>query len=94
MEEIAHQVDVDAAWVLKQLVDTYYTARWRDDLSAANKSLELIGRHLGMFKERLEVTTPFIERLMAMSDAELAKLEEEERAKLVPKPSDGSATKH
>ena len=83
-EALSEATDMDAQWVLERLRDNYNYAisGKRRDLSAANKSLELIGKHLGMFKDRLEVTTPFIERLLLMSDEQLAALEAEERAKL------------
>jgi phage terminase small subunit len=31
------------------------TGMWRFDSTGANKALELIGKHLGMFKDKLQV---------------------------------------
>lgn len=56
-------------WVLQQLVGNVQQAQQLDDLSPANKALELIGKELGMFVDRREVGQPGeFERL---TDAEL-----------------------
>lgn len=61
---------VSRHWVLQQLVDNVQQAKALDDLSPANKALELIGKELGMFVDRREVGQPGeFERL---TDAELA----------------------
>lgn len=59
-EEVNKQVEektgVSVEWVLEELKDTYLKAKERYDFSPANKSLELIGKQIGMFKDKLEVT--------------------------------------
>ncbi|MCC3246689.1 terminase small subunit [Methylocystis sp. WRRC1] len=49
-------LSIDAAWVLAELVDNARAAKSKGDFGPANKALELIGRHLGMFIERHELT--------------------------------------
>jgi phage terminase small subunit len=66
----AARCEVDAAWVLSQLREVALrclqavplldrsgreTGEWRFNASGANRALELIGKHLGMFGERLDV---------------------------------------
>jgi len=69
-QERGKQSEITAQWVLDNLkfvaercltpepmVDREGNIiEWRFDSSGANKALETIGKHLGMFKEKLEVT--------------------------------------
>jgi len=65
------KLNLDAQWVLKRLKDISDrcmqadpvldregkpTGEWKFDSSGANKSTELIGKHLAMFTENLNVT--------------------------------------
>lgn len=67
LEEIT---TVTTEWVIKELVDTYErcrqkimvfdeegepTGEWRFEAPSAIKCLELLGKHIGMFKEKVEV---------------------------------------
>lgn len=71
----AKRVEIDQAWVLKQLVDNVErglqkvpvmepdgdggwveSGTWKYEGTVVNKALELIGKHLGMFAEKHEVT--------------------------------------
>jgi len=56
----AHKVVLTEAWVLEQLVGVVLDARAQDrpDSAGANKALNLIGLHLGMFVERAEIGKP------------------------------------
>lgn len=49
------------------------TGEYKYDGSVANRSLELLGKHIGMFKERVEHTGKDGESLAALSDAEVAR---------------------
>ena len=40
------------SWVLRELVDTYESARASGSLAPANRALELIGKELGMFGDQ------------------------------------------
>ncbi|MNW10683.1 Terminase small subunit [compost metagenome] len=70
MVDRAEKSEVNAQWVLDRLVqlaercmqaepvtdrDGSPTGEYRFDSSGANKALENIGKHLGMFKDKLEV---------------------------------------
>ena len=69
--EVVERLAIDKAWVLAQLVENVETAKqavpvtidgvevgiYQQNLTAANKALELIGKELGMFVERREVRT-------------------------------------
>jgi 16S rRNA C1402 (ribose-2'-O) methylase RsmI len=46
---------IDKAWVMSELQKTYERATESEDYSACNKSLELLGKELGMFVDRHEV---------------------------------------
>ena len=50
------RTEITADWVVKELVSTYQEARTLKHLPAANQSLQLLARHLGMFTDRIEVT--------------------------------------
>jgi phage terminase small subunit len=67
----AEKLDLTAEWVLnnyKQIVEKCMQAEpvydkatkeiieYKFDSSGANKALEMIGKHLGMFKDKLEIT--------------------------------------
>lgn len=53
---IEQQSDLSIEWVLQELRATYGKATACGQHSAANKSLELLGKHLGMYVERHELT--------------------------------------
>ena len=48
--------DRDGSPVFIQGSDEQYTALYKFDQAGANKSLEMIGKHLGMFKEEVKLT--------------------------------------
>jgi hypothetical protein len=71
LERAAEALAVDKEWVLKQLVENVEramqaqavlnsegekTGEYRYDGATANRALELIGKHFGMFVERREIT--------------------------------------
>lgn len=56
LEEKGQKVEVNAAWVLENLKQIAIEAKRDKDRSAANKALELIGKHLRMFVDRQEHT--------------------------------------
>lgn len=49
------KAEVSAEWVLKELVDNVKVAKESGDLNPANKALELIGKHLGMFTDKVKM---------------------------------------
>ena len=46
---LVKRTDVSEEWVLHRLAQTYELATQAKQFTAANRSLELIGRHIGMF---------------------------------------------
>lgn len=72
LTKAAARVEIDQAWVLKQLVENVERAKqavpvmvtidgqsvesgeWKYEGNVVNKALELIGKHLGMFADKLE----------------------------------------
>jgi phage terminase small subunit len=65
----AEKVGIDAEWVLKNLVEVANrcmqgvpvldkegnpTGEWKFEPNAANRSLELLGKHIGMFAEKIQ----------------------------------------
>jgi hypothetical protein len=74
----AERVGVDEEWVLRNLRRNAVMAMRRGDLAAANRSIELIGRHLGMFIERKQVEIAYVDdadeylaRLRALVEAKV-----------------------
>jgi phage terminase small subunit len=56
----SHGVVLTEQWVLEQLVEVVFMAKAQEkpDLAGANKALNLIGLHLGLFVERKEIGQP------------------------------------
>ena len=79
MERVSERTALSKEWVLRELVDTYESARAAGSLAAANRSLELVGKELGMFGDveppppwtKLEdLPTSILEQLLGQSDDE------------------------
>lgn len=83
--EVIERLAIDKAWVLGQLVENVETAKqavpvtidgvqvgiYEQNLTAANKALELIGKELGMFVERREIRTGNLDLTDEQLDAAL-----------------------
>lgn len=54
--KIAEKAELSAEWVLRELARNHELAKGIGELAASNKALELIGKHLGMFKDKVEMT--------------------------------------
>jgi phage terminase small subunit len=52
----AEASDLSAEWVLERLRENHAKAVELGQLSAANRAVELLGKHIGMFGDRLTVT--------------------------------------
>lgn len=89
-ERVAEQIGVDKLWVVAQLVENVQMAKqaipvmtsegietgeYEQNLTAANKALELIGKELGMFVERKEIRTGQLEIPDEQLDAALAAID-------------------
>jgi phage terminase small subunit len=55
-ERAAVNVSLSKEWVLENLIKNVKAGQANDDLSPANKALELLGKELGMFVDRSENT--------------------------------------
>lgn len=70
-KKLEEENSISVSWVLNELKDTYErcrqkvailddegneTGEWRFEPPSSIKCLELLGKHIGMFKEKLEVT--------------------------------------
>jgi phage terminase small subunit len=55
-----HRIVLNEAWVIEQLIGVVIDAKAKDpaDSAGANKALNLLGLHLGMFVERKETGKP------------------------------------
>ena len=68
-------------WVLNELMDNVRRAKDQDEITPANRALELLGKELGMFVDRSEVKAMRIEDLTdEMLDAMIAAAKAEEAA--------------
>jgi phage terminase small subunit len=52
------RVGVSKGWVIEELQKVYKLSSKAGQFTPANKSLELLGKELGMFKERIEHSNP------------------------------------
>ncbi len=57
--ELMRQTEIDEVWVITHLKNNAARGMELDDLSAVNRSLELIGKHIGMFVERKDINLTF-----------------------------------
>ena len=55
IDERANRARIDADWVIKKLVQNYRKASKAKKFSAVNRALELLGKHLGMFKTTVDL---------------------------------------
>lgn len=53
--QLAEKAEISQQWVIDRLKETAEQAKGLDQPSAANRSYELIGKHIGMFTERHEI---------------------------------------
>jgi hypothetical protein len=72
----AERVGLDEAWVLRNLKRNALVSMRNGDRAAANRSIELIGRHLGMFVDKktneisvLDDSDEYLARLMEIVNA-------------------------
>lgn len=64
----ADKLSLDATWVLLELVTNVREARAAEDYTASNRALELLGKHLALFPEKVQVD---YREVAAMTDEEL-----------------------
>lgn len=48
------KTEISAEWVVQQLKENHELARQLGDLPPSNKALEMLGKHLGIFTEKIE----------------------------------------
>lgn len=51
MVKLAEKTELSAAWILNELKSNHTIARSIREMAASNKALELLGRHIGMWKD-------------------------------------------
>jgi phage terminase small subunit len=54
LAKLADRNGLSADWVLSELQENHRLARSEGEYAASNKALELLGKHIGMFKDQLE----------------------------------------
>lgn len=60
IERVKGSIEIDTDYVVKGFVEIHRLGIETGNLSAANKSLECLGKFLGMFKEKVEVNADVI----------------------------------
>lgn len=75
MAALAEKIELTAEWVCHELVANARKARAANDFAASNRALELLGKHLGAFPDKLNIDFREVAKL---SDEEL----EDKRRKL------------
>ena len=75
----AERVGIDEEWVLRKLRMNAVMAMRAGDRAAAARSIESIGKHLGMFIERKQIemddADEYLARIMALVDAKVVEHE-------------------
>lgn len=71
--EIGKENEITVEWLLGEMKSTYIEARREGEFSAANKSLEMLGKYKGMFSDRLELTGSAGGPLQVIFDADMSK---------------------
>ncbi len=61
--KIGEDNGITVEWILGEMRDTYKLAKEVGELSAANKSLEMLGRYKGMFNDKLKVDATVTKKL-------------------------------
>ncbi|KKO51142.1 terminase small subunit [Paenibacillus sp. DMB20] len=62
-QKIGEKNEITVEWILEEMKDTYRQAKEMGELSAANKSLEMLGRYKGMFNFKLKVDATVTKKL-------------------------------
>ncbi|MCM3703807.1 terminase small subunit [Paenibacillus macerans] len=62
-EKIGEQNEITVEWLLAEMKDTYIKAKEVGELSAANKTLEMLGRYKGIFNDKLKVDAVVTKKL-------------------------------
>ncbi|MNO93117.1 Terminase small subunit [compost metagenome] len=62
-EKIGEDNGITVEWILGEMKDTYRQAKEIGELSAANKSLEMLGRYKGMFNDKIKVDATVTKKL-------------------------------
>lgn len=68
MAQRAEKVELSAEWVLRHLMDNVRDARMARDFTAANRALELLGKHLALFPDKVNID---VRDIAAMTDEQL-----------------------
>ncbi|MNH83823.1 Terminase small subunit [compost metagenome] len=62
-KKIEEKTELTVEWILEEMKDTYIQAKQVGEYSAANKSLEMLGRYKGMFNDKLKVDATVTKKL-------------------------------
>jgi len=54
-QKVQETTEFNAEWVLNELADNHRMAKQMGDINPSNKALELIGKHIGMFTEKVKM---------------------------------------
>jgi phage terminase small subunit len=54
-EKLQEKTELTAEWVLNELADNHRLAKQMGDMAPSNKALELIGKHIGMFTDKVKM---------------------------------------
>lgn len=55
LDRLSMKTELTAEWVLKEFAENHRMAREVGELQASNKALEMIGKHLGMFTDKVKM---------------------------------------
>ena len=71
MERVGERVAITKEWVLRELLDNAEQAKANGSLAARNRSLELVGKEIGMFGDQEPPKPP---RLEDLSDEDIHRM--------------------
>lgn len=55
-KKVQEKAGLSVEWLINEFIENHKMAKQLGEVANSNKSLELLGKHLGMFKDKVEIT--------------------------------------
>lgn len=55
LERLSRKTDITAEWVINELKKNHQLAQQNNEINASNKALELLGKHLQLFTDKMQL---------------------------------------
>lgn len=64
-QKMQEKAGLSVQWLIEEMIENHRLARELGEIANSSKALEMLGKHLGMFKEKVEVSgTLSVEKLL------------------------------